>query len=60
MKNKKILQDPISELNDSIKRLLVLELFKLNVPQLEIAKKLHIDINFVNNFLKGAKRKEVK
>lgn len=59
MKNKKTAtaQEPILELNDSIKRLLVLELFKLNIPQAEIGKRLHVDINFVNSLVKGVKVK---
>lgn len=39
-----------------IKKLLILELFKLGVPQTEIGKKLKIDVHTVNNFLKGVKK----
>lgn len=44
------------QLKDAINSLIVLELFKLNISQTEIAKRLHIDIHTVNNLLKGAKK----
>lgn len=43
---------------DLLKKILILELFKLNVPQKEIGKKLKITINVVNAFLKGIKKPE--
>lgn len=39
-----------------LKKLLILELFKLGVPQTEIGKKLRTDITTVNTFLKGVKK----
>jgi hypothetical protein len=50
--------NPVTEENEGmlIKKLLILELFKLGVPQTEIGKKLKTDIHAVNNFLKGVKK----
>ena len=42
------------ELVQLIKKLLILELFKLGVPQKDIGLKLKISITAVNQFLKGA------
>jgi hypothetical protein len=41
---------------DLLKKLLMLELFKLGVPQSAIGKKLKIKTEAVNGFLKGLKR----
>jgi hypothetical protein len=41
-----------------LEKLLMLDLFKLGVPQSEIGKKLKMNIVEVNSFLKGIKRKE--
>lgn len=49
-------RDPLEEVRETLKSILVLELFKLNVPQVEIAKKLRMDLNAVNAFLKGIKK----
>lgn len=49
-------RDPLEEVRETLKNILVLELFKLNVPQVEIAKKLRMDLNAVNAFLKGIKK----
>lgn len=48
--------DPLGEVRETLKSILVLELFKLNVPQVEIAKKLRMDLNAMNAFLKGIKK----
>jgi predicted transcriptional regulator len=48
--------EPIDDMRDTMKKLLALELFKMNVAQVEIAKKLHMDLNAVNAFLKGIKK----
>lgn len=49
-------RDPLEEVRETLKSILVLELFKLNVSQVEIAKKLRMDLNAVNAFLKGIKK----
>lgn len=49
-------RDPLEEVRETLKSILVLELFKLNLPQVEIAKKLRMDLNAVNAFLKGIKK----
>lgn len=49
-------RDPLEDVRETLKSILVLELFKLNVPQVEIAKKLRMDLNAVNAFLKGIKK----
>ena len=41
-----------------LKKILMVELFKLGLPQGEIGKKLKIKTVTVNSFLKGIKRKE--
>lgn len=48
---------PDSETQDLLKKLLVLQLFQLDVRQTVIAKKLRVNIHFVNEFLKGIKKK---
>jgi hypothetical protein len=50
--------DPQAELPNLLKKLLMLNLFALGVPQAEIAKKLRIDIHAVNSFLQGVKKHE--
>jgi hypothetical protein len=45
-----------AELVTLLKKQLVLRLFELNVPQVQIAKKLKINIVAVNSFLKGIKK----
>lgn len=49
--------EPIEELCNLVKKSLILDLFAVNVAQVEIAKKLHMDLNTVNDFLKGIKKK---
>ena len=49
--------NPESETQNLLKKLLILELFKLDVPQAAIAKKLKMDILVVNDLLKGIKKK---
>jgi len=53
----KKLLPPEADTQDLLKKLLVIQLFQLDVPQIIIAKKLKIDIHFVNEFLKGIKKK---
>jgi hypothetical protein len=48
--------DPINDLKDIMKKLIMLKLFDMKVSQPEIAKKLHMDLNTVNSFLKGIKK----
>ncbi len=54
-KNTKPTEDRESDSN-LIKKLLILELFKLGVPQVDIGKKLRVDTHTVNDFLKGVKK----
>ena len=49
-------RDPLEDMRETLKNILVLELFKLNVPQVDIAKKLRMDLNAVNAFLKGIRK----
>lgn len=56
MTKKRQVLDPIEDVRDTMKKLLALELFKMNVAQVEIAKKLRMDLNAVNAFLKGIKK----
>lgn len=58
IRNKKILQ-PIDEVEDLLKKFLVLELFKMNVSQADIGKKLRMRLAAVNDFCKGIE-KELK
>ena len=44
------------ELADLLKKLLVVQLFQLGVPQAQIAKKVKLSINVVNDLLKGIKK----
>lgn len=44
------------DLQDLVKKLLVLQLFQLGVPQAQIAKKVKLSINVVNALLKGIKK----
>lgn len=50
------MNDSNSELVGLVKRLLILQLFQMGVPQVKIAKKLTMDIGIVNRFLKGISR----
>ena len=47
---------PSEELSGLLKKVLVLKLFEMGVPQGDIGKKLKMDIRAVNGFLKGIKR----
>ena len=51
-KNKRA-TDPIKDLTDLTKKLLVLELFKAGVSKESIRKKLRMNANEVSSFLKG-------
>ena len=57
MTKKKQTTEPIDEIRDLLKKTLILRLFDINVSQVEIAKKLRMDIHAVNEFLKGLKKK---
>lgn len=48
--------DPIAEVRNLLKKLLILRLFELRVSQGDIAKKLKVDVHTVNEFSKGVKR----
>ena len=50
-RNKKIIE-PMDEVIDLLKKLLILEFFKMNVPQAEIGKRLGIAAGSVNKMLK--------
>jgi DNA-directed RNA polymerase specialized sigma subunit len=54
-RNKKIIE-PMNEVIDLLKKLLILELFKMNVSQAEIGKKLGIATITVNKMLKGVNK----
>ena len=56
MAKRKTTPEPIDEIRDTMKKVLALELFKMNVSQVEIAKKLRMDLNAINAFLKGIKK----
>ena len=56
----KQLHPPNGELENLLRKLLVLKLFELDVPQAHIAKKLRMDIGAVNKLLKGMKKKNGK
>lgn len=45
-----------NELTDLLKKILILELFQLGVPQGEIGKKVKMQTKAVNNFLKSVKK----
>lgn len=47
-----------NEDTELLRKLLILELFKLRVPQNIIARKLKINVVTVNAFLKGIKKPE--
>jgi hypothetical protein len=53
-------EDPTLEVRHLLKKSLVLQLFELSVPQGDIAKKLKVEIRFVNDFLKGIKKPNAK
>lgn len=56
MKKNKQIPNSIDDIRDLIKKLLILELFKLDMSQIEISRKLKIDNHAVNSFLKGIKK----
>jgi len=53
---KKQTNDPNAELQNLLRKLLVLQLFAMGVSQGGIAKKLKMNLNSVNDFLKGIKK----
>ena len=57
MPKKQSKDNSLEEIKDLMKKQIALDLFKLNLKQGEIAKKLHMNINVVNNLLKGVKHK---
>ena len=60
MAPKKQNSDPNSAVLDLLKKLLVLQLFAAGVSQGNIAKKLKMNLNRVNEFLKGIKKENAK
>lgn len=44
------------EVTDLLKKILIVQLFQLDVPQVLIAKKLRLSPNAVNDLLKGIKK----
>jgi hypothetical protein len=58
MGRKKGTEDLGAEVQLLLKQLLILRLFELGVTQGNIAKKLRVDIHFVNEFLKGIKKRD--
>ena len=48
--------DPVMEVTNLLKKLIILHLHELGVAQGTIAKKLKMDIRPVNDFLKGIKK----
>ena len=48
--------NPDAETVDLLKKLLVLQLYQLGVPQAAIGKRVKLSINVVNALLKGIKR----
>ena len=53
MAKSKVKADPVFEVTTLLKRLTILQMFQLGVAQGVIAKKLKVDVHFVNDFLKG-------
>jgi hypothetical protein len=45
------------EATDLLKKILVIQLFQLDVPQAAITKKVKLSINVVNDLLKGIKKR---
>lgn len=60
MAKKKQNSDPNSAVLDLLKKLLALQLFAAGVSQGAIAKKLKMNLNRVNEFLKGIKKKNAQ
>jgi len=60
MSPKKQNSDPNSAILDLLKKLLALQLFTAGVSQGAIAKKLKMNLNRVNEFLKGIKKQNVQ
>jgi hypothetical protein len=56
MPEKRQIFEPTNEFCELMKKNLILSLFKMDLPQIDIAKKLHMDIHAVNDFLKGIKK----
>lgn len=53
----KQMANPLDEVKDLLRKQLLLDLFKLDLSQAEIAKRLRMDTHTVNGFLKGIKKK---
>lgn len=58
MAEKKVISGSESELADLLKKILIVQLFQLGVPQSAIAKKVKLRANVVNALLKGIKKNE--
>ena len=56
MKKKNSGVDPTDEVKDLLRKSLVLHLFEMDLPQVEIARRLKMNLNTVNEFLKGIKK----
>ncbi len=56
MRRTKESEDPLREVAVLLKKSLALQLFELSVPQADIARKLRVDIRFVNDFLKRIRK----
>jgi DNA-binding transcriptional regulator LsrR (DeoR family) len=56
MKPKKNVSEPDDEIADLLKKILVVQLFQLGLPQAAIAKRVRLSINVVNALLKGIKK----
>jgi hypothetical protein len=56
MRRTKESEDRLGEVAVLLKKSLALQLFELSVPQADIARRLRVDIRFVNDFLKGIRK----
>lgn len=60
MAPKKQVADPNAEVTNLLRKLLALQLAAMGVSQGSIAKKLKMNLNTVNDFLKGIKKENIK
>lgn len=60
MAPKRQVSDPNTEVPNLLRKLLALQLSAMGVSQGSIAKKLKMNLNTVNNFLKGTKKETIK
>jgi hypothetical protein len=52
--------DPNAEVANLLRKLLIMQLWAMGVSQGSIAKKLKMNLNAVNDFLKGIKKENTK